>query len=472
MIVLALCLMWLTPDNEALLRRAAEIPASKRMERVLELSGGQPESPAWRDYAAASDAMVTWFNLAVSQDAESSALADAIEQNMGRMLLTDDWTISQEFMIRRYLELNAEALALIRRATDRPILGLPAEGILRPSALNFSHAIRPFTAGRLALLKAADDARRGEWKQAWEWNHRAACCTQHLMQLASVIARGAAWASEARQRAQALAFVHRAPEHAPRDPLWRDAAAAARTASWDAVTEAELLLTLDYTERLAAWASGAADEEIGSIVEVAVAGLGDEEGKGALGDGGMRFDSVAEFRKAMRGWTSAKQLETEVALGRIYADWNQRPFHECLREIRERGDEAELRRRVRAALIRSPASRLFHGVFSQPPEHSRRRAEHSRMTAAAVSAIVKLTAHQQRHGVLPKSLAEVCGAELPLDSYSGTPLVYRQIGDAEFTLYSVGFDGDDDGGRVTPIGGTEDGDYVFWPPVVPKWVGN
>ena len=56
---------------------------------------------------------------------------------------------------------------------------------------------------------------------------------------------------------------------------------------------------------------------------------------------------------------------------------------------------------------------------------------------------------QHDEGRLPESLAELCPRYLsavPLDPYSGRPLVYRRVDDT-YLLYSVWHGGDDDGGR-------------------------
>jgi len=53
--------------------------------------------------------------------------------------------------------------------------------------------------------------------------------------------------------------------------------------------------------------------------------------------------------------------------------------------------------------------------------------------------------------------------ELPMDPFSGRPLVYR-VTKENFILYSFGCDFDDDGGKVSKWGrGEEGGDQVFWP---------
>ena len=40
---------------------------------------------------------------------------------------------------------------------------------------------------------------------------------------------------------------------------------------------------------------------------------------------------------------------------------------------------------------------------------------------------------------------------MPVDPYSGGPLVYRRAGD-NYVLYSIGQDGDDDGGQFGTVG--------------------
>jgi len=80
-----------------------------------------------------------------------------------------------------------------------------------------------------------------------------------------------------------------------------------------------------------------------------------------------------------------------------------------------------------------------------------------------------LTVWQYKHdtGEFPPDLLTLMSRsylnELPIDPYSGQPLVYRRTPDG-FTLYSLGQDFDDDGGRHRPWGKEpDDGDYVFWP---------
>ena len=83
---------------------------------------------------------------------------------------------------------------------------------------------------------------------------------------------------------------------------------------------------------------------------------------------------------------------------------------------------------------------------------------------ALVSVLAILT-HRAQKGRLPDSLAELEAEarlpSVPIDPYSGKPLVYRVVAD-DFILYSVGEDFTDSGG-VRSHWGRDGGDQVFWP---------
>ena len=78
---------------------------------------------------------------------------------------------------------------------------------------------------------------------------------------------------------------------------------------------------------------------------------------------------------------------------------------------------------------------------------------------------------EKDNGRLPKDWAELLSRgyvkTIPMDPYSGKPLIYRTTDDG-FTLYSVGLNFTDDGGRCGTKNGntlpwTDTGDAVFWP---------
>jgi len=67
-------------------------------------------------------------------------------------------------------------------------------------------------------------------------------------------------------------------------------------------------------------------------------------------------------------------------------------------------------------------------------------------------------------------------AAIPIDYLDGKPLKYRVNSDGSFTLYSVGEDGKDDGGDISPSGEKatrnlwKRRDYVWPPPALPEEV--
>jgi hypothetical protein len=74
---------------------------------------------------------------------------------------------------------------------------------------------------------------------------------------------------------------------------------------------------------------------------------------------------------------------------------------------------------------------------------------HAQLAVAAIA----LKRHHLRHGRWPDKLADLVPAflpETPRDWMDGQPLRYRLNGDGSFTLYSVGWDGRDDGGDPRP----------------------
>jgi len=75
-------------------------------------------------------------------------------------------------------------------------------------------------------------------------------------------------------------------------------------------------------------------------------------------------------------------------------------------------------------------------------------------------------------GLYPQDLQELVSAgyldKLPIDPFSGSPLVYKISGES-FMLYSFAYDLDDDGGKHDPKWADNgDGDYVFWPVQYPE----
>ncbi len=92
-----------------------------------------------------------------------------------------------------------------------------------------------------------------------------------------------------------------------------------------------------------------------------------------------------------------------------------------------------------------------------------------RVSGAATTAVLAILVHKAQGGRLPESLRQLVDEGLlpgvPMDPYSGAPLIYKVQGDS-FTLYSVGEDFADDGGQPCEWD-EKSGDHVFWPMPAP-----
>jgi hypothetical protein len=81
-------------------------------------------------------------------------------------------------------------------------------------------------------------------------------------------------------------------------------------------------------------------------------------------------------------------------------------------------------------------------------------------TRQATRLITNLKAYRQQYGTYPDSLDAFGDSDMVLDPFTGGPFVYHRDGD-DFTLYSLGGNGVDDGGIHDRRGDTND--VVFWP---------
>jgi len=95
-----------------------------------------------------------------------------------------------------------------------------------------------------------------------------------------------------------------------------------------------------------------------------------------------------------------------------------------------------------------------------------------KVNVEATPAIIAILRYYRDTGDYPKDMEQIITAgylrQLPMDVYSGKPLVYRKTDDS-FILYSFGEDFKDDGGKPgtsrkgKPRLWDDDGDSIFWP---------
>jgi hypothetical protein len=81
-------------------------------------------------------------------------------------------------------------------------------------------------------------------------------------------------------------------------------------------------------------------------------------------------------------------------------------------------------------------------------------------TRNAIRLVANLKAYHQQHGTYPESLDAFGDASMTVDPFTTDRFAYRRDGD-DFTLYSLGGNGVDDGGVHDPRADTND--VVYWP---------
>jgi hypothetical protein len=127
----------------------------------------------------------------------------------------------------------------------------------------------------------------------------------------------------------------------------------------------------------------------------------------------------------------------------------------------------------------------FHEEFGDWISGTLRRTLQTETARRVVVSAIALKRFELKHGKLPETLAELAPEYLPsvpIDPYDGKPLKYHPNEDGTFLLYSVGDDGLDDGGDVTPAKWSSGGwpnwdwqharDWVWPQPATPAEVQN
>ena len=163
----------------------------------------------------------------------------------------------------------------------------------------------------------------------------------------------------------------------------------------------------------------------------------------------------------------------EVAILRYFRD-QEREMKEALALpswAQMRGTPAITRQsgRLRGAR-RSVLLATFNEIRGYTTEELMKEAATAEAIRRVIVGALAIERHRLRHGVYPASIHEVTPlAAMPLvDFMDGKPLRYRRLPDDRFLLYSVGLDGEDNGGTFLPHG-TASGDWpapgsdILWP---------
>ncbi len=123
---------------------------------------------------------------------------------------------------------------------------------------------------------------------------------------------------------------------------------------------------------------------------------------------------------------------------------------------------------VKKLIIKDP-SRFLSLIFLENITIAMPTAVAAQAQASLTFTAVALRRYQIGHGSFPTALADLIPVYLPkvpVDPVNGLPLRYKLNPSGDFTLYSVGIDGRDDGGVISNSSPTKSKD-ILWPLPVP-----
>jgi hypothetical protein len=192
--------------------------------------------------------------------------------------------------------------------------------------------------------------------------------------------------------------------------------------------------------------------EMFTAVEAGDLSLADATGSGHLTADGLVSSLLRpEFK------TEHPQM---LSLMTRYVEAAKLPLHE------QAAVEAELEAEIRGMSKTAILTKQMLPAISNVSRASRRKHAWVHCTIVCLAA----ERYRQAHRKWPSTLAELIPAEMsavPLDPYDGQPLRFLRLPDG-VVIYSVGPDGNDDGGNVTDMSGLEkpgtDTGFRLWDP--------
>jgi hypothetical protein len=437
---------------------AGSIPAEERIAYVNSLADRVRGRNASKYYEVARQSYVGLTDPAFKKsEGDRREAYLGVDANLHALAVAGQWTAEETDLIRKWLTANEKTLAALKQAARRRryFSPLPETGGRLHSVVVSEVDTSFISLARLEAIAAADWARQGQWDTAYEGNLRTHRLADHAYH-----ERNACW--------QLLALLER---HLPEDlaSLLEDIDKGddLRCPS-DLVGEVEALFYLDYVEAWHEWAEEPAKHpDLTSVAELQVGAM-DEDFLDLWGDlvGESPFKSVEEVRKAIRSSPIDEERKVLGRLDEIMQRWTALPFHTAWKQ------EKGLREEYCEAFLKAP-SLAVQGCGSLQFSQGRLLAELTRAHRAAVACVTAIHRFRNKVGRLPSKLQELAPEfldEVPVDPFSGRPLVYRAGGQGtDFTLYSVGADQVDSGAEpASEVRGA--GDQVFWPrPEVPRY---
>ncbi|MBC8868879.1 MAG: hypothetical protein H8E44_05650 [Planctomycetes bacterium] len=158
-------------------------------------------------------------------------------------------------------------------------------------------------------------------------------------------------------------------------------------------------------------------------------------------------------------------IDAEVAaLNRVFTSAFREapaPYHQIAQSNATKSEIAKLTERAKAGQADAAVLVL---LFVPALDAVREASTRSQANLAGVQLLTAVRRFEVAHGYLPESLDEVASETIlktvPTDPYSGRPMCYAII-DGKPTVYSVGKDLKDDGGRTDWKYGQQPGDYLL-----------
>ncbi len=445
---------------------AGTIPPEKRVDYVNRSADRLKGPNAWKHYRRADDAFVWIGELAdEADDADWANAVREVEMNSHVLETAPAWSEAHAEVIEDWLTANEKVLKAIKKATRYTRCHVPVDGRNERfhRVANTAIPTELLYLSTLMAIKANDCARRGRWKEAYQWNVRMHRLSSHLQQLPFRGKHGMATRPEREAAALFLALLGRHYRDDAPKFLERARALDEHRCPDAVIDEVEALRARDYVEACHEWAEDSTRHP----------DLGESFSSRRAWDNSRLpqnvyraspHTSLDDLRTAIRNNSVEQELAVAKKLDVLRSEWNARPFHQAWKQ--RDAFLASYCETMQTAPGLSAEGCSFIDTYQAAMYR-----ELTNLHRTAVDCVVAIHEFRKANGHLPKSLADLVPdfAKTPhIDSFSGKPLIYHATSDGDdFTLHSVYLNQVDNGGLHAP-GVEPGGDFVFWPPPLRK----
>jgi hypothetical protein len=363
-----------------------------------------------------------------------------------------DTTGAQRRFLEPWVTANAPALEIIAQAVEKPFCWVEC------TSLTPAEAINNFQACRFAVLclcyRARLQAADGHPAEAFQSITTAYRMTRQLSRDGTESSTLVAMALDAMSRATAYALI--AEGTMPSDVLSNLQQYLESTQSAGISSRVALMAGTDRVRWLNAIQAYFTDNGRGGGHIVFKRLLDDARQTTPLTN---QMDEAALYFKTL--WTASRHPGREQTIRSMddHLETASRLAMSTPWQLREKGESSEV---LQQGIVGNYVLQARTGAFPRLIELCWR----SSASESAFLAILAISRYKQDKGTLPDNLGQLVERgylhEVPMDPYSAGPLVYKASG-TTFTIYSVGADFDDDGGKPDDRRGAYDGDEVFWP---------